>query len=294
MQTGINIPEIKDFFHINTGIDDFLYYRYLSKDLSITSDIPVRINGFAAGICMKGWIDISIGLNRFKINPKEFIIILPCYIVQVHETSEELDFQFVLVSDDFMNRININAEKLINPYFYIEKRPIVPIENDESRELILTMYDSIYRLCKFYAIPNYREMIQHYIYAFLFGVGHLFEELAPKEDLETKPSLVLLKRFFSLLQMHFKKHHSVNYYADELCLTPKYLSRYIKQVTGKTASEWIHDIIILEAKVLLTRNELSIQEVSHTLNFSDQTSFGKFFKRHTGSTPKNYKRQYST
>lgn len=289
-KTRVDIPEIKNFFQINRGVSDFFYYHYSPKDSSMTSELPIQINGFAAGICMKGWMDVSIDGIRTKIEPDEFFIVLPCYMIQVHETSEDLDFQFVLVSDTFMNKIQISAEKFINPYFFIEKKQIFLIDDDESKELILTMYDSIHKLCKFYSISHYKEMIQHYIYAFLFGVGYLYDKFVSKDNLE-RSNLILLKRFFSFLQMNFKKNRTVKFYAEELCSTPKYLSRYLKVITGRTASEWIHNIVILEAKVLLSRRDLTIQEISLELNFSDQTTFGKFFKKHTGFTPTDYRRQ---
>ena len=79
------------------------------------------------------------------------------------------------------------------------------------------------------------------------------------------------------------------FYADKLCLSPKYLSKLIKEVSGKPAPEWIDSYVMLEAKHLLKYSNLPIKEIVYRLNFSNQTVFYKYFKAHTGMTPTDYR-----
>jgi AraC-like DNA-binding protein len=79
------------------------------------------------------------------------------------------------------------------------------------------------------------------------------------------------------------------FYADKLCLTPKYLSKLIKQASGKSAPEWIDNFVILEAKNLLKYTNLAIKEIVFQLHFPNQSVFYKFFKAHTGMTPSEYR-----
>lgn len=81
----------------------------------------------------------------------------------------------------------------------------------------------------------------------------------------------------------------MGFYADQLHITPKYLSSVIKEVSGRSAVEWIDRYVILEAKALLRYSGLSIQEIAYELNFSTQSFFGKYFKHHTGMSPSEYK-----
>ena len=78
------------------------------------------------------------------------------------------------------------------------------------------------------------------------------------------------------------------YYAGKMFLTPKHLSTVVKEVSGKTAGEWIDSLVILEAKALLKSSEQSIQEIADELHFANQSFFGKYFKHHTGMSPKEY------
>ncbi|WP_298650554.1 helix-turn-helix domain-containing protein [uncultured Proteiniphilum sp.] len=92
------------------------------------------------------------------------------------------------------------------------------------------------------------------------------------------------------MRAHFKQHRGLDFYASKLCLTPKYMSTIIKQTSGKTAGDWIDDYILLEAKALLKSTNMTIQQISDELNFPSQSFFGKYFKRLTGVSPKEYRK----
>ena len=81
------------------------------------------------------------------------------------------------------------------------------------------------------------------------------------------------------------------FYADKLCLTPKYLSKLVKSVSGRSAPDWIDAFVILEAKNMLKYSDLSIKEIVCKLNFPNQSVFYKFFKSHAGKTPSQYRNE---
>lgn len=75
-------------------------------------------------------------------------------------------------------------------------------------------------------------------------------------------------------------------------MTPKYLSLLVKNVSNRTAGEWIDNYVVLEAKALLSSSTLSIQEISDRLNFANQSFFGKYFKQHAGISPTEYRKKW--
>ena len=91
--------------------------------------------------------------------------------------------------------------------------------------------------------------------------------------------------------LEFKKAYDEGkvFVADKLCVSPKYLSSIVHQVSGKYATDWINQYVILEAKSMLRMESVAIKDVSNRLNFANQSFFAKFFKQHTGYTPKEYK-----
>jgi AraC-like DNA-binding protein len=82
----------------------------------------------------------------------------------------------------------------------------------------------------------------------------------------------------------------VKFYADILCITPRYFSKIVKENSGKSPNEWIDEYIMQEAKALLKSGNFTVQQVSDELNFPSQSFFGKYFKRHTGVMPSKYKK----
>ena len=101
----------------------------------------------------------------------------------------------------------------------------------------------------------------------------------------------IFDKFYELVKEHCKKERSVNFYAQKLYITAKHLSTMVKKVTGKTAGNWIDGYVILSAKVMLRSSDLTIQEISQQLNFSNQSFFGKYFRQHVGMSPSDYRNQ---
>jgi AraC-like DNA-binding protein len=136
--------------------------------------------------------------------------------------------------------------------------------------------------------PHRTDIIKHLLQAFFYSSGyHLHKMTSPEK--QSKQDL-LMKRFLDLVKINFKRERGVEFYAGLLCLTPKYLSTVVKQNSEKSASEWINDFVILEAKAVLRSSNLTIQQISDELNFPSQSFFGKYFKRRVGVSPKEYRR----
>jgi len=104
----------------------------------------------------------------------------------------------------------------------------------------------------------------------------------------------LTEEFLSLANLHYREQREVSFYADKLHLTPKYLSKIIKQNSGKSANQWVDDNVMLEARALLRSTNMNIQQISDHLHFPSQSSFGKYFKRKAGVSPKEYRKSDSS
>ena len=100
---------------------------------------------------------------------------------------------------------------------------------------------------------------------------------------------VIFDKFMRLVMENYFEHRNVGFYADQLSLTPKYLSKIIKTASGRSAPEWIDSYVVLEAKNLLKYSGSTIKEIVFKLNFPNQSVFYKFFKAHTGMTPTEYR-----
>lgn len=148
-----------------------------------------------------------------------------------------------------------------------------------------------------------------YLYSYMqkgpysFEIAELFQQAATYLDNSTLAKYnqpigsrknrneEVFEKYINYLKQHVPSEHTVTFYAGKLCITPQYLSKICKDISGRPACEWIYEFLTLEAKTLLAHTSLTIQEISSRLNFSDQSTFGKFFKKHTSLTPKEYRRE---
>lgn len=110
-------------------------------------------------------------------------------------------------------------------------------------------------------------------------------------EVDLNRSEQILKSFISLLKENFKQQHTVTFYADKLNITPQYLTLIIKKLTGQTINEFIYEMIYSEARILLTRSDLTIQQIADELHFSDSSAFCKFFRRRSGVSPLKYRKR---
>ena len=101
----------------------------------------------------------------------------------------------------------------------------------------------------------------------------------------------IMKRFTALLEKFYQRERTVQFYADQLYVTPKYLSACTKHITGHTANWWINSYVLRDATNLLVHSNLSVKTIASRLNFEDQMLFGKYFRRQMGISPTAYKRQ---
>lgn len=101
----------------------------------------------------------------------------------------------------------------------------------------------------------------------------------------------LTRRFFDLMFKHYKTDRSVSFYADRLCVTPKYLSSNVKEVTGHPVQKWMTEIVIADVKRRLRTTDQSVQQISEELHFLTASSFIRFFRTHVGCTPLEYRKK---
>lgn len=97
--------------------------------------------------------------------------------------------------------------------------------------------------------------------------------------------------FIRLLPDHFAEHHDIPFYASALHISPVYLSRVVRQVTGRTVVDYINQMLLTEAMFLLRTSELSISQIADRLHFADTPSFSKFFSRLKGQSPRSFREQ---
>lgn len=285
---NVDISEIHHLPMIDFIGNDFAIFND-SKDIPLTS-YPTRLNGACLTVCTKGWCKVDINLRHYEMREGMLGIILPDQIVQQGERSDDFSGIFIAVSRNFMDLVIPTMQQLFPMFLIIKDNPFVPITLEES--LSFQEYHSfLWSKVKLKDNPFRKEITRGLLMALFYELYNIYQGHVVCEPVHKSRKEDLFERFIRAISESYKEERSVSYYADKLFLTSKHLSTVVKEVSGRTAGEWIDSLVVLEAKALLKSSELSIQEIADQLHFANQSFFGKYFKHHTGMSPKEYRRQ---
>ena len=275
--------KLRDKLDVSIGTDFMLFDNV---HILPAFKYPFKVDVTTAMICLRGCAKGFFNMKPSTIQAPCLNIVLANQILQYEEISDDFEGLFIVLSKQFTNNLFSNASDRISLFLSVKSRSYFSLSNEEL-ELMKTYYGMFHKIASQKENPNRLEIVKHLTLAFFYLTGSEMHNL-PEEEKKSKQE-ILLENFFDFVQKHYKEERSVEFYANKLCLTPKYLSTAIRQTSGKTAGEWIDEYVVLEAKALLKSTKMTILQISDELNFPSQSFFGKYFKRLTGISPKEYK-----
>lgn len=262
----------KEYFYIQTS-----EHPYINE--------PYRAESYAIEFLRKGSILMHTGLETKVVHAPAIIALGPSVIRSFSKNEDEILIDIIFFKPQFFleNQANIF---FLTQYVFFENRdsntyPLTKI--DESK------FERIFSLIKEVSEDQSKHqasILRSYLYILIYEIDDIQKEKNP-----TKVQKPLYEKFKELLFKDFLNFRTVQHYADELNVSRKYLSEVIKKHSGKTASDWISEMVILEAKVLLQNKKMSINQISDLLHFSDQSVFGRFFKNYEGISPLEYRKK---
>lgn len=284
------VPEVKGIGN-DVLIDHSEYY--VSDKTNPIYKYPLRLDGLLIVVREKGESRFSINLKEFSMIPGDIVICSPGDLLQSVSNEGIHQSQTIMISSDFLKEMYIGLNSFM-PFFTSQKEhPVFHLTENEVKEL-----GAFYQLVEeSVGIEDYfqNDIVKRLLAAYLYKLGSILYRHRPELQAEAAQPLkreeILFKQFINLLAEHHCKERRVDFYADQLFLSPKHFSTVIKKVSGKTAGEWIDEYVILEIKTLLKYSPMSIQEVAYYMNFPNPSFFGKYFKHHTGMSPSEYKAQ---
>lgn len=261
------------------------------KHTAKPSIFPFRLEAFSAVLVCKGEINITIDYQPYTLKPNMILQRGTIHLISDIRPSHDFMGYHLILNNDIMK--SLFDEFLTIPKEFIAKTRNNPVQKLDHQEfqMLLDLLDrlrkNLHRKDHFFHKQLIINNVRHFILE-LFNEG--IQKMDNSSVIEINYVEDLVLRFAKLLATRSKEWYEVSDYSTELCVTPVYLSRTIKAVSQKSAIEWIHGARIAEAKILLRNPDYSVQDVSDLLHFSDQSAFGKFFKKQAGMSPMEYKK----
>lgn len=266
---------------------------YISEKNTRIYKYPLRLDGLLIAIREKGESRFHINMNEVVSGPNDLLICSPGDLVQNFAKEGMHLSQTLLVSSDFIKELHIGLNNFA-PFFTQRKdNPVFHLTDEEVHELgiFFKQIEDAIDTEDYFRIEITKRLLAAYIYKIGSILYRHLPELKDEASQPMKREEILFKQFIELLGKYHCKERRVDFYAEQMYLSPKHFSTVVKKVSGKTAGEWIDDYVILEIKSLLKYSTMSIQEVAYYMNFPNPSFFGKYFKQHTGMSPSEYKSQ---
>lgn len=286
-----NQIELKDYIDDN---DKNIFYadnniilfdnlsRYLNRVISLSPKSIVLLG------CKRGTLKLTINQKPYELQQNKVLLIWPGSIINIDiESSDFIDINMCLSLAFIVNMLRHRNDLWIK-FFHLKENPLITI-SEEYRPLF-SMYERLISLrLKHFLQPYHKEIITILIKASLYELFANLPFETPKGT-EFKRKNELFREFIELLLNTESKPRYLNYYADKLCISSKYLSCICKEVTGKNAKYWIDEYTIEHIKNLLMYTHKSIKEISEYLGFPNTSFFSKYVKRNLGYTPKEFRK----
>ena len=253
---------------------------------------PVKLSFTIAIFCLSGQMSVQINLQNFELRSHDILIVQEGSIGEYRGMSDDTRIAVIAFSSDyFQSALQVDASMSLQRRLHaFPLHHLTPEAMDESMAIYRLMKAKIAETDNPFrkgALLGYTQVLTYNAYKYLLSTeaddGKPMNKSSRQQELYTQ--------FIREVQKNYTKERRISYYANLLCITPKYLSQVVHKVSGRFAGDWITDYVILEAKALLKSRKYTIQQVADMLNFANQSFFGKYFKEKVGCSPSEYQKK---
>ncbi len=268
----------------------FLSFEADKETYMRTNTLPGTVATYAFIIVLRGSSTLLYSGREITIKRNHLFIYMPGFPISVKDVSDDYAGLCLVADESFTvgtPSIRNAVRSALLPIFEM-RQPVVNLSPEESARL-----SKLIRIAEDYLIsenPMRQEMLKSLYAIFLMDLSSILSRQTKRGGFG-KRTEELFMNFMDLLPNHFVREHGIEFYADALNVTPTYLSRAVRQVSGRTVVEYINRLLLMEAIWLLESTSLSIDEIAEKINYADSTTFGRFFFRMKGVTPREYRKR---
>lgn len=269
--------------------EDVVYLDDLSFDYEKATTPPIYVNAFTYFFVEQGEVYITVNDKSYILSQNNIAILSPSHLFKINEIKSGTKQRLL-----FINELLYGQQTFRNKLYYqllLYKNPIVHLEQNEAK-IISQSFDLIVQRLRDKNHYFQKAAIQVAIFGYLLELSNIIRHNEKLINSSGSKSDNTFRIFAESVMKHYKTQHNISFYANKLNMSPQNLSIVIKGITGNTASNFIYERLYHEARILLHHPEMTIQQIADELHFSDQSSFGKFFKKKSGESPTQFRRKH--
>lgn len=264
--------------------DDLLMIRESGSYASgvFMSGQPFQHSDTFVGIIMEGSFNCTINLQRHHITAGDILLVTPDSIMKAEGDAGGVQMQVLHVSDKLL--AELFASKM-PPIYHQRMKDALLHPSKPEEELMLSMFTTLWIAVH----TEYKDNRNAELRNILMFICNMAVKQYNIKVPDLPRNVQIFNRFIQLVNENCEKHRDMEFYADKICLNKQYLSSIISEVSNRKASSWIEEALITRAKVLLRHEEMTVNEISDRLGFSEPSNMTRYFKRATGMTPLEYR-----
>ncbi|PWN72301.1 AraC family transcriptional regulator [Chryseobacterium phosphatilyticum] len=286
----LTFQEVLQQVDFDVRIKEFVVLEIDITNYIIKPNIPYRSDYFCIFLVQRGSVSFRLDDKSYEVSKGGIVFCPISETFWVDKIADDYNAKYMFFSVDFISQAGFNYKSnnvlkslSADPTHIIREEPDLyrrlHFHLDELRVLNNKEKDNYY----------FNEMIWHHFSLVIYEIDNYFKKIE-RPHLVTHREDELTTSFFKLVQEYFKDEHNVQFYADKLFISRKYLTKVINKTMFKSPRDIIHQVLAIEARLLLRNASLNVNDVAMQLRFSDQASFSKFFKKHTGRSPLEYRK----
>ena len=261
------------------------------SDFSYFNNYANRCEGGAILFCRKGSAHVTVNQYGGLVKRNTLVLVLPGSVLMLTGRTEDFRVTFCAFSLDIFSEAAFRFR--LEPSFFrtLRENPITypPARIVEGAGIWFQMAAYTYRdrnnIFRNTITRNRLQNVLMEIYDKLQRFAGMQRQMPESTTRQTE----LFHRFVALVHEFSSQEREVSFYADKLCISTRYLSTIVRTIAHSTAKEFIDRSVLLEIKMLLQSTDLSVQEIAYRLHFPDQSYLGRYFKKHTGESPTEYR-----
>jgi len=262
-------------------------------ELIAREDMDAHKSAVVMLYCRQGGMQVDLNNRNCQIRENDLLICLPQFLVGHYMRTPDFECSVLCVTRNFLRDIAMdclrNDPKWLEKQQFIDRHPIISLDTFQK-----DLLDSYFRLLQVYLRGEQdtyrRQILRAVAQAATLEIMSYIDTVVVEDGLPADAQLTrkdnIMRGFIDLLRRPENTHREVQWFADKLCITPKYLSEVSKERSGKTASEWITEFTLEQIRHYLQHSSMTIKEVAFQLGFTDTSFFCQYVRKHMGMTPR--------
>jgi len=290
----LNLTQLKELIGSS---EEHLVGNYITRNLAVARNVQLALvkEQFQGNATLlpemrillikRGWAHVTLNLMEHHFAAGDLVYLGTNGIIQYHDAASDIQAIGISMTDELLQlAIGNSIPKAFDGHLRSFQLHLTRDETD--------YYDTLHELLSRHTMEpeSNSQVTLHLVGALLWYINHLWSRHVQSYRQSQSREQQLFTDFLQLVSQYAPEHHTIDFYASRLCLTARYLSTIIRQVSGKSAKQWIDDALLTRIKIELKHSDKSMTTIADEMNFPNPSFLAKFFKRMTGMTPSQFRR----